>query len=366
MPEAAADWTIGRLIEWTQKFFDKKGIPQPRLEAEILLAHVLGLERIALYMQYEQHVSEAQRNAFRDMVKRRSEREPTRYLVGMGEFLSLAMKVTPACLIPRPETEQLVEETLRLAGLRKRLPHALGPAEVDYKAVRPAEVKAAAPIDADGATEVEPSAEPSAEDTAAAASMSEAAAQAASSPAAPPEEPVGQPQVSIIELCTGCGCIAVSLAANLPQAAVVASDISAEALAVARENAESHGVGDRVQFLEGDLYAPLDAADIQPADFLLANPPYVTEAEWEALEPEIRLHEPRTALVSGPQGTEIIERILKGAPAYLKAGGRLLMEIGCEQGPAVKELAAGVRGLTDIAVMKDYSNHDRILVARRA
>ena len=351
MPEAAADWTIGRLIEWTQKFFEKKGIPQPRLEAEILLAHVMGRERIALYMQYEQTVSDAQRDHFRDLVKRRSEREPTRYLVGMGEFLSLAMKVTPACLIPRPETEQLVEETLRLAGLRKRLLRALGPSEVDYKAVRPVEINAAAPIDADGAT----TSAPSAEDAAEAASFFDT----------PSEEPAGLPQVSVIELCTGCGCIAVSLAANLPQAAVTASDISAEALAVARENAEAHGVGDRITFLEGDLYAPLDAADVQPADFLLANPPYVAEAEWETLEAEIRLHEPRAALVSGPKGTEIIERILKGAPAYLKAGGRLLVEIGSEQGPAVKALAAAVRGLADIEVMKDYSNHDRILVARR-
>jgi release factor glutamine methyltransferase len=348
MSEVAADWTIGRLIEWTQKFFDKKGIPQPRLEAEILLAHVLGLERIALYMQYEQPVSEAQRNAFRDLVKRRSEREPTRYLVGTCEFLSLALKVTPACLIPRPETEQLVEETLRLAGHRKKVPHAMGPAAEDYKAIPTPGAEDGAPVDADGSTEVPPSA-------------------GAEIGAVPPEVdlPAGLPPVSIIELCTGCGPIAVSLAVNLPQASLVATDISAAALAVARENAEAHGVLDRITLLEGDLFAPLDAADVRPADFLVVNPPYVTEAEWETLEPEIRDHEPQGALVSGPKGTETIERILKGAPAYLKPGGRLLVEIGQDQGEAVKALAGAVRGLAAIEVRKDYSGHDRILMARR-
>ena len=157
----------------------------------------------------------------------------------------------------------------------------------------------------------------------------------------------------------------MGLAASLPQARVTATDISAPALEVARQNAEAHGLADRIMFLEGDLYAPLDAADVQPADFLLANPPYVSEGDWAKLEPEIRDHEPRAALVAGPRGTEVIERILKGDPAYLKAGGHLLMEIGAEQGPAVKDLAAAVRGLADIEVIKDYAGLDRILVAQK-
>jgi release factor glutamine methyltransferase len=329
MSEAAAEWTIGRLIEWTRGFFDKKGIPSPRLEAEILLAHVLGCERIALYMQYDQHVEDAQRNAFRDLVKRRSEREPTRYLVGGSEFLSLAMKITPACLIPRPETEQLVEEVLRDAGLKKKPAPALGPAAEDYRRV---ELPEPAPTPADPVADPKPA----------------------------------PPAVEIIELCTGCGCVAVSLAANLPAARITATDLSTEALDVARQNAEAHGVADRMTFLAGDLYEPLDAADVPPADFLLANPPYVSEADWAKLEPEVRDHEPRTALVSGPLGTEIIERILKGAPAYLKPGGRLLIEIGSDEGPAVQAMAEAVRGLANVEVLKDYAGLDRILSAVKA
>jgi release factor glutamine methyltransferase len=316
MPEDAAAWTLGKLIEWTRGYFEKKGLPQPRLEAEILLAHVLGLGRIDLYLKYDQPVGEAERAAYRDLVRRRAGGEPTRYLVGGCEFMSLAMKVTPACLIPRPETELLVEEVLRLAGVRRQMPAAM-----------------AAPA---------------------------AGAAAPAGPAAPPAP------LSAIDLCTGCGCVAVSLAAYLPHGRVTAADLSPEALAVARTNAEAHGVAARMTFLEGDLYEPLDAADVQPADFLAANPPYVAEAEWESLAPEIRLHEPRAALVAGPAGTEIIGRILKGAPAYLKPGGALLVEIGDKQGAAVAQQAAGVRGLADVRILKDYAGLDRILLARKA
>ena len=316
MPEDAAAWTLGKLIEWTRGFFEKKGIPQPRLEAEILLAHVLGLGRIDLYLKYDQPVGEAERAAYRDLVRRRAGGEPTRYLVGGCEFMSLALKVTPACLIPRPETELLVEEVLRLAGVRRQMPAAM-----------------AAPA---------------------------AGAAAAAGPATPPAP------LSAIDLCTGCGCVAVSLAAYLPHGRITATDISPEALAVARTNAEAHGVADRMTLLEGDLYEPLDAADVQPADFLAANPPYVAQAEWESLAPEIRLHEPRAALVAGPAGTEIIGRILKGAPAYLKPGGALLVEIGDKQGAAVAQQAAGVRGLADVNIVKDYAGLDRILLARKA
>jgi len=310
MPDASSDdWTIGRLIEWTRGYFARQGIEQPRLEAEILLAHVLGLERIALYMTYEEIVAEPDRAAFRDLVRRRAAGEPSRYLVGTTEFMGLAMKVTPDVLIPRPETEQLAEEVIRRVGAAAP-PLPMG-AEVD-------ETDAAAPA-----------------------------------------------QVDVIELGTGSGALAVSLAVHLPGARVTGTDVSPAALEVARANAEAHGVADRVTLLEGDLYEPLDAADAQPADFLLANPPYVAEGEWDGLPADIREHEPREALVAGPDGTEVIERLLRGARAYLKPGGVLMVEIGAAQGRRVREMAEGTRGLVDVDIRKDYAGHDRILVARR-
>ena len=298
-------WTVGRLLEWTQKFFEKKGIAQPRLEAEILLAHALGTERIGLYLAYEREVEADARARFREWVQRRAGGEPTRYLVGGCEFMSLAFKVGPGCLIPRPETELVVEEVMARCGrTRGRAP----------------------------------------------------AAEGASAGAA----------VAVIDLCTGCGCVAVSVAVHVPESRVVAADVSAPALAMARANAAAHSVGDRVTFLEGDLYEALEAADAAPADFLLANPPYVAEAEWKMLQPEIRNHEPREALVAGPEGTEVIERIVKGAPAHLKPGGTLVVEIGAGQGPAVQDMAARVRGIEGTEIRKDYAGHDRMLVARRA
>jgi release factor glutamine methyltransferase len=305
MSNAAETWTVGRLLEWTQKFFEKKGIAQPRLEAEILLAHALGTERIGLYLAYEREVETDARARFREWVQRRADGEPTRYLVGGCEFMSLAFKVGPGCLIPRPETELLVEEVMARCGkTRGRAP----------------------------------------------------AAEGASAGAA----------VAVIDLCTGCGCVAVSVAVHMPESNVLATDLSAPALAIARANAAAHGVGERVTFIEGDLYDALGAAGALPADFLLANPPYVAEAEWETLQPEIRNYEPREALVAGPEGTEIIERIVRGAPAYLVPGGTLLVEIGAGQGPAVQNMAAGVCGLVDVEIRKDYAGHDRMLVARRA
>ncbi|MCX5648553.1 MAG: peptide chain release factor N(5)-glutamine methyltransferase [Planctomycetota bacterium] len=298
-------WTVGRLLEWTQKFFEKKGISQPRLEAEILLAHALGTERIGLYLAYEREVETDARARFREWVQRRADGEPTRYLVGGCEFMSLAFKVSPGCLIPRPETELVVEEVMARCGKTR------GRA-------------------------------PAAEDASAGAA------------------------VAVIDLCTGCGCVAVSVAVHVPESRVVATDVSAPALAMARVNAAAHGVADRVTFLEGDLYEALEAAGAAPADFLVANPPYVAEAEWKTLQPEIRNHEPREALVAGPEGTEVIERIVQGAPAHLKPEGTLVVEIGAGQGPAVQNMAAGVCGLVDVEIRKDYAGHDRMLVAHRA
>ncbi|MFO8012133.1 MAG: peptide chain release factor N(5)-glutamine methyltransferase [Phycisphaerae bacterium] len=310
MPDVSSDdWTIGRLIEWTRGYFARQDIEQPRLEAEILLAHVLGLERIDLYMEYEEVVSEEQRAAYRDLVRRRADGEPSRYLVGTCEFMALALKVTPDVLIPRPETEQLAEEVIRRA-------------------------RAAAPVPL------------------------EAAAGDAPDEAAPAA-------LEIIELGTGSGALAVSLAVHLPEARVTATDVSPAALEVARTNAEAHGVVDRVTLLEGDLYEALDAADVQPAAFLLANPPYVAEGEWNGLPADIREHEPRDALVAGPDGTEVIERILRGARAYLKPDGVLMVEIGAGQGREVREMVGETRGLVDVDIRKDYAGHDRILIARR-
>ncbi|MCE9631667.1 MAG: peptide chain release factor N(5)-glutamine methyltransferase [Planctomycetia bacterium] len=282
-------WTVGRLLTWTTDWLGARHSDSPRLDAEVLLAHVRGCPRIALYTAFGTPVSEQERSRFRELVKRRGEGEPVAYLVGSREFFSLPFTVTKDVLVPRPETEGLVVRAIDLCKA------------------------AAAP--------------------------------------------------RIIDIGTGSGAIAVTLAKHLPKASIVATDISPAALVLARANAEHHGVADRVEFVECDLMSDPRAAG--PWDVIVSNPPYVREDEFEALPRDVRLHEPRTALVSGPTGVEVVERLAAAAPAALAPGGWLLVEIG----PAVAEAAEKVikhqPSLMPEPTLKDMAGMPRIVQARR-
>ncbi len=172
-----------------------------------------------------------------------------------------------------------------------------------------------------------------------------------------------RPGVRILDLGTGSGCIAVSVAANVLSAIVTAIDISSRALEVARENAARHGVSDRIRFLEGDLFAPLSATE--RFDILVSNPPYVADGEMETLPADVRLHEPALALRAGPKGLDVIARLIAGAPLHLAPRGMLLIEIAPEQAPAVRTLL-GQSGAYDPAVrtIKDPFGKERIIAAR--
>jgi release factor glutamine methyltransferase len=280
-------WTVGRLLNWTTDWLAAKGSEAARLEAEVLLAHVRGCPRIALYTAFDTPVDEAARGRFRELVKRRGEGEPVAYLVGSREFFSLPFRVTPAVLVPRPETEGLVVRVIDLC------------------------------------------------------------------------KPLATPR--IIDVGTGSGAIAVTLAKHLPQAVITATDISAEALAVARENAARHGVADRIEFLECDLLDHPRAAG--PWDVIVSNPPYVRNDEFEALPRDVRLHEPKGALVSGPTGVEVIERLAAAAAERLAPGGWLV----CEIGPAEASEAALARqaGLVSAPTIRDLAGLPRIVQAQR-
>ncbi|KPK47068.1 MAG: hypothetical protein AMJ77_04325 [Dehalococcoidia bacterium SM23_28_2] len=166
------------------------------------------------------------------------------------------------------------------------------------------------------------------------------------------------PSLTVVDVGTGCGAIALALAAHLPSAQIIATDISSEALALAQGNAERLGLASRVHFLRGDLLEPLE----QPADIVVANLPYVRSAEWERLPVEIRCYEPREALDGGPDGLRIIERLLRGAPPVLRPAAALLLEIGFDQGPAVVALASDVFPKASIEVKKDLASLDRLLI----
>jgi release factor glutamine methyltransferase len=283
------EWTIQALLDWTKKYFANKGIETPRQESEILLAHALGCPRIELYTRFDEVVGEGPRSRFRELVRRRAEGCPVAYLVGYREFYKLPFRVSPAVLIPRPETEHLVELALRLAA--------------NYS----------------------------------------------------------QPRV--LDLCTGSGCIAVSVAYYCKSAQVVATDVSADAVEVARTNAAQHGVAQRIEFRTGDLFSP-----IQPDerfDLILSNPPYVAHEDLPQLHRQIRDYEPRLALDGGAGGLTFYQRIAQQVSDFLAPGARLLLEIGYDQEEAVTALLAAVPGLSVEETVRDLARLPRVVVARR-
>ncbi|MDA0254448.1 MAG: peptide chain release factor N(5)-glutamine methyltransferase [Planctomycetota bacterium] len=283
------EWTVGRLLSWTTGWLGERGSESARLDAEILLAHVRGCQRILLYTAFAEAVPEDQRAEFRTLVRRRGQGEPVAYLVGSKEFFSLPLNVSPAVLVPRPETEGLVVRTLDLCR--------------------------------------------------------EAG------------------EARIIDVGTGSGAIAVAVAKHLPEAKVAATDISAEALAVARGNAARHGLTERIAFSQGDLLA--DPAVSGPWDVIIANLPYVREDEFAELPRDVREHEPRLALVGGRRGVELIERLAAQASTRLAPGGWLILEAGPAVAADVEAVLAATAGLELRPTLADLAGLPRVFQACR-
>ena len=292
-PATDDSWTIGQLLSWTTEWLDQRGSDSARLDAEVLLAHVLGCPRISLYTSFEDVVSLDQRKQFRDLVRRRGNGEPVAYLVGTKEFFSLNFNVSPSVLVPRPETEGLVVRVLDVCKETFSETH----------------------------------------------------------------------MPTIIDVGTGSGAIAVTLAKHLAQASISASDISEDALRQARENARQHHVDDRITFIQCDL---LDDPELmRPWDIIVSNPPYVRLDEFGGLPESVRCFEPRQALIGGPTGVEIISRLVHQACACLKVGGWLLIEIGPHVHDAVQQVFANTPSLEQGPVIYDLAGQPRIVQAKR-
>lgn len=287
-----SDWTIQKLLTWITDYLTQKDVDSPRLSAELLLSKVLGLKRIELYTQFGKEVPQEQLDELRGLVKRAGLHEPVAYLVGKTEFYSIEFEVTSDCLIPRPETEQLVQRAIEF--LRKR-----------------------------------------------------------------------EGEQLVCDLCTGCGIIAVAIAKNVPGAKVIATDISAPALAQATKNVEKHGLQERIALRLGDLFEPL-VPSLDQFDLIASNPPYVSSAEYEKLDKNVKDYEPRIALHAGEGGLDVYRRIAEKVGPFLKPGGILLMEIGYAQGPTVRDLLEQTGVFASIEVEKDFQKHDRVVVAKRA
>lgn len=284
-----------------------KGVADARLDAELLLAHVLGLRRLDLYLQFERPLEPDDVAAYREAVRRRARREPLQYITGEASFRELVLRVDPRVLIPRPETEVLVGEVLA--------------ADVVARA------DAANGADAHAA------------------------------------EAGGAVALSALDIGTGSGAIALSLLREGPFRRVVATDVSSGALEVAASNAAALGLAERLELRRGSVWEPI--GDGERFHVIVANPPYVMESERAALMPEVRDHEPAGALFGGVDGLEVIREIVSGAPTRLYAGGVLALEVGPAQARAVAELMGGA-GLSGARVVADLAGRDRIVVATRS
>jgi len=288
-----ADWTTLKVLDWTAKRFAEAGIEPARLEAQVLLARVLGCTRVQLYTGFDRPLEEKELAGYRDLIKRRLAGEPVAYLIGEQEFWSRPFTIDGSVLVPRKDTETVIDVVMEHAG--------------------------ATPADR----------------------------------AAPR---------TIVDACTGSGCIAVTLAAELPGARVLATELSPAAAAIAAQNAERNEVAARVEIRTGDLLAPV-AADL-PVDILVSNPPYVATPDLAILDAEVQ-REPRLALDGGPDGLDVLRRLIAAAPAAVVSGGLIALEHGFDQADRVRDLLDATAAFTAAATRKDLGGQPRVTYARR-
>ncbi len=282
--------TVLEVIQRSTEYLARHSVESPRLQIELLLAHVLKLPRLKLYLNFDLALTEDQLTQLRDLVKRRAQREPLQHIVGTTSFCGLEIVVNRHVLVPRPETEMLAEMGWQFLASRD------------------------------------------------------------------------SGRAIALDLGTGSGCLAIALAVHCPSACIHAVDISAEALAVAKQNALPNNVSDRITFFLGDGFAAVPPTSRYA--LIVSNPPYVPSAEIATLDPEVRDFDPRIALDGGADGLAFYRRLAAEASGYLEPGGKLMCEFGDGQGPALHELFGSQNWIVD-EVREDYNARERILVARR-
>ncbi len=287
----ANSWTILKIIRWTEERFKKEGISCARLEAEVLLAETLSTDRVGLYINYDQPLAPAELNRFIEMVRRRLKREPLAYIIGQKEFWSMAFKVTPDVFIPRPETEILVEEAIKILAKERKKNGSL----------------------------------------------------------------------KILDIGAGSGAVAITLAKELPDAYLEATEISTKALAIARENARTHGVAERINFRHADMFLPTGG----PYDLIVTNPPYVPRRDLSALPPEVRYFEPPLAWDGGEDGLDFFRRLLPQVSKYLRTQGWFLAEIGAGQDEEIKKIASKSPDLNTGILERDLAGINRVFKVRK-
>ena len=283
---AVRTWTIREVLDWTTQDFAGRGVPSPRLDAELLVAKALGTDRVGLYLDLNRPLVDEELSAIRPLVARRRAREPVAYILGHRDFYGRRFKVTPDVLIPRPDTETLVEHALECI----------------------------------------------------------------------PEEAACR----VLDVGTGSGAIAITIAAERPLARVTATDISDRALGIAAENAEQLEVAGRIRFERANLLTGAEQYDV-----IISNPPYIAESDMKTLQAEIREHEPVAALEAGEDGLDVVRALLVATEPATANGAQMLIEVGAEQAPSVVDFAAQHTAWELVAVYPDLSRIERVVHLRR-
>jgi release factor glutamine methyltransferase len=327
--------TVSDVLQRTTAYFKDRQLDTPRLDAEVLLAWVLKTDRLHLYMEPGRPLTVTETDDYRDAVKRRGQAEPVAYITGEREFLGRPFYVSHDVLIPRPETEHLVEvatdylneqyPAIRAQSRPKtsdQVPTALDPGGGDDRE-----------IEMEALTQNEPE-----------------------------QEENALPALRFVDLCTGSGIVGISLAKYSPALSGVVTDVSKEALEIASRNANRHGVEASVELAEGSLYSALDKSqksDSEKFHLIVSNPPYIATNELAGLMADVKNHEPHLALDGGPDGLSLIRDIISGAPNWLHPNGFLALEIGYDQGEIVSKLLQDA-GFGDVTITPDLAGHDRV------
>ena len=282
--------TVLEAIQKSTEFLAKKGVESPRLQTELLLAHLLKMPRMKLYLNFDRVLTAPETDGLREFIKRRGQREPLQHIVGSTSFCGYEIAVSRHALIPRPETEMLAELGWKFLSTRNLQPS------------------------------------------------------------------------TALDFGTGTGCIAIALAAKCPNAIITALDVSAEALALAKQNATQNKVAEWIEFLHGDGFAALKASP--QFDLLISNPPYIAAAEIETLDPEVKDFDPRSALDGGADGLDFYRRLAVEAKPFLKVDGKIMLEFGDGQADDIKMILETEKWIVE-AVQEDYSQRARILIAHK-
>ena len=324
--------TVLEAIQKSAEFLARKGVESPRLQTELLLAHLLKLPRMKLYLNFERALTPAETDALRELVKRRGQREPLQHITGSTSFCGFEITVNRHALIPRPETELLAESGWQFLNQLSEGRVPLAPNSMTKE---------------DGASQ--------------------------------------SSALRVLDFGTGTGCIAIALAAKSPAAKIVATDISADALALAKDNAAQNKVAERIEFVQGDGFAALHPEGRVPRapnikdenggsqssplrniefDLIISNPPYIPSAEIATLQPEVRDFDPSTALDGGADGLDFYQKLAVETQSLLKPGGKIMLEFGDGQANAIRKILETEKWIVE-AVKEDYSQRQRILIARR-